>query len=338
MTTSDAAQRDQKLDAVTELVKLAIKAAEGGQWDAAGQQLDEAAAAYAPIAAEHPDTHKKDARYCSVGAAISEGKGQLALRAGQLPEGVFHLEAAIGLRRDEEAAGGKPPPMALPVTLVNLTGAYHRMGRLDDALRVNGLALERLAPIELPPARIFLAAAMEARGNLLSQNNQHAEAAAALNQAGALAAQLAAAGVPGAPQLLTEILVAHSRAAAKGGDPVEAMRLSQGAADVSWERFERNPQGDREAIAHFVAAQMNLLGFAEMAGRYAQGEDALFKVLRLAGPDPRVIARGKAFYEALKKLDDARLEAGNLPRDEVEESYQQLLQIAAHAPRPAASA
>lgn len=51
---------------------------------------------------------------------------------------------------------------------------------------------------------------------------------------------------------------------------------------------------------------MNLVGFAEQCGRYAQGEDALFKVLRLAGPDPRVVARGKAFYEALKKLDDAQ--------------------------------
>jgi len=330
----EPAVREAKLDAVTELVKLAIKSAESGNWDAALQNLDEAASAYQPIPPDNAalPAGKKDPRYLGVGAAIAEGKGQLALRGGQVEEGVFHLEAGVKLRLDEEVAGGSPPPLSLSIGLVNLTGACHRLGRFDDALRYNGMAIERLRPIDMPPARIFLAAAIEGRGNLLSQLNRHPEAMAALYESGALAAQLAATGIPGGPQLLTEIFVAHSRAAAKAGDPVEAIRLSQSAADVAWDRFEKNPQGDREAISHFVAAQMNLLGFAEMCGRYAQGEDALFKVLRLVGPDPRVLARGKAYYEALKKLDDDKLEAGNLPRDEVEESYAQVLRFAAAPP------
>lgn len=334
----EAAVRVSRLEAVTELVKLAVKAAESGHWDEAARQLEEASGAYQVIPAEDPTLPpgKKDVRYLSLGAAIAEGRGQLALRAGQIEEGAFHMEAAVKLRLEEEAAGGKPPPMSLPVGLVNLTGACHRLGRFDDAMRYNALAIERLQPVEAPPAKIFLAAAIEARGNLLAQLGRHAEAMTTFAESGAIAAQLAAAKVPGAPQLLTEIFVAHSRAAAKGGEPLEAMRLSQSAADVAWERFEKNPQGDRDAISHFVAAQMNLLGFAEMAGRFAQGEDALFKVLRIVGPDPRVVARGKAFYEALKKLDDDALEQGNLPRDEVEESYAQLLQIA--APRPPVSA
>lgn len=334
----EAAVRESKLEAVTGLVKLAMKAAEGGHWDSATQQLEEAGGALQVIPAELPGapTRQKDPRYLGLAAAISEGRGQLALRAGQIEEGAFHMEAAVKLRLEEEAAGGKPPPLSLPVGLVNLTGACHRLGRLDDAVRYNALAIERLRPLDTPPARIFLAAAIEARGTLFAQVGRHQEAMASFHECGALAAQLAAARVPGAPQLLTEIFVAHARAAAKGGEPLEAMRLSQAAADVAWERWEQNPQGDREAISHFVAAQMNLLGFAELAGRFAQGEDALFKVLRLVGPDPRVVARGRAFYEALGKLDDAQLEAGNLPRDEVEESHAQLLQIAAL--RPAASA
>ncbi len=332
----EPAVRQAKLDAVTELVKLAIKSAETGNWEAASLHLDEAANSYQPIPADDPALGgKRDARYLGVGASIAEGKGQLALRGGQVEEGVLHLEAAVKLRLEEEAAGGSPPPLSLSIGLVNLTGACHRLGRFDDALRYNGLAIERLKPLDIPPARIFLAAAIEGRGNLLSQLNRHAEAMPALYESGALAAQLAAAGLQGAPQLLTEVLVAHARAAAKAGDLLEAMRLSQGAADVAWDRFEKNPQGDREAISHFVAAQMNLLGFAEACGRYAQGEDALFKVLRIVGPDPRVLARGKAFYDGLKKLDDAKLEAGNLPRDEVEESYAQLQRFAAAAAQAA---
>ena len=73
---------------------------------------------------------------------------------------------------------------------------------------------------------------------------------------------------------------------------------------------------------------MQLMGITEELGQFGQAEDALFKVLRLVGPDPRVMARGKAFYESLMKLDDSRLESGNLPRDEVQESYLQLADLA----------
>ena len=51
----------------------------------------------------------------------------------------------------------------------------------------------------------------------------------------------------------------------------------------------------------------------------------------------RIVARGKQFYEALQKLDDDKLEAGKLPRDEVEESMATLMKLAASRP-PAASA
>lgn len=322
----EPAIREAKLDAVSELVRLAIRSAETGHWDGASQHLDEASAAYQAIP---PAAAAKEARYLAVGAAIAEGKGQLALRAAHVEEGVYHLEQAVALRAAEEEAGGSPQPLPLSVSLINLTGACHRLGRFDDALRYNQLALERLRPLDQPPARIFLAAAIEARGNLLSLMDRHADALAALAESGALAAELAAQGLPGAPQLLTEILVAHARAAAKAGDPLDALRLSQAAADAAWERFEKDPQADKDALSHFVAAQMNLVTFAEQAGRFAQGEDALFKVLRLAGPDPRVIARGMAFYDKLLTLGDEHLEAGNLPRDEVEESRAQLLELAA---------
>lgn len=334
----DADTRNGLLDGVTELVKLAIRAAESGHWDSALQQLDEAGAAYDKIPPVAEGAVGREPRYLGLGAAIAEGKGQIGLRAGKVEAGMVSLEAALALRLAEEDAGGTPPPMAIPVSLVNLTGAAHSLGKMDDALRYNTKAIERLRPLDAPPSRIFLAAALEARGNLLSQRNDHAGADAALTESAAIARALAAEQTPSAAQLLTEVLVAHARAAGKAGDAGAAIRLCGEAAEVSWERFEANPQGDREAISHFVAAQMNLLGFAEQAGRFGEAEDALFKVLRLVGPDVRVIGRGKAFYEALLAMDDAKLEAGNLPREEVIESYQQLAQIAKAAAERARAA
>ena len=236
----EAAQRDAKLEAVNELIRLAVRAAEGGHWDSAAQYLDEASGTFQTIPAESPSQQpgKRDPRYLGLAGALSEGKGQLALRGGEIEEGAFHLETAIKMRLEEEAAGGTPPPLSLALALVNLTGAYHRLGKVEDSLRVNAQAIERLTPMELPPARIFLAAATEARGNLLSQLGRHDEALATFAAAVQYVTQLAAARIPGAPQLLTEIAVAHARAAMNASDAAEAMRLSHLAADVAWDRFE----------------------------------------------------------------------------------------------------
>lgn len=327
----DATERESKLTAVTAMLQQAIKFAEKGDWQSAGKHIDEAEQAFLTI----PD--EREPRWLGLAAAIAEGRGQLFLRFGKTPEAVPHLEKGIELRREEKQAGGNPPPLSVPIAYVNLTGALHRMGQPEKALEYNVLARAELTPVDAPPARIFLAAAFEAGANLLSQLDRHDEAKALFAEGLAIAEDLAGKKMPGVAQLRTEILVAAARAAGKAGQLGEAIAHCARAADLSWERYEQEPQAAREAITHFVAAQMNLLAFAELAGRYAEAEDALFKVVRLIGPEPRVIERGLKFYEALKTIDDARLEAGNLPREEVEESHIQLLQIAAQA-RPAASA
>ncbi len=327
----DAKERETRLNGVTGMLQQAIRAAEKGDWATAKTHIDEAETTFLALPEE------RDPKWLGLAAALAEGRGQLALRGGKTEEALPHLEDGIRLRKEEATAGGTPPPLSIAVALVNLTGAYHRLGQADKALEYNRQARETLATIDLPHARIFFTAATEARANLLSQLNRHEESAAAFAEAMTLAEQLAAQQLPGVATLRTEILVAAARGAARAGQFDLAVEHCAKAADVSWERFEANPQTDREAMSHFVAAQMNLVGFAEVAGRYAAAEDALFKVVRLIGPDPRVIERGLRFYETLKTLDDAKLEAGNLPRDEVEESHQQLLQIAAARP-PTATA
>jgi len=330
----DATERETKLTAVTALLQQAIKFAEKGDWQSAGKHIEEAEAAFATI--PHGNG-TPEPRYLGLAAAIAEGRGQLFLRFGKTPDAVPFLEQGIALRKAEAAAGGTPPPLSIAIAYVNLTGALHRMGQPEKALEYNVLARAELTPLEVPPARIFLAAAYEAGANLLSSLDRHDESKALFAQGLSIAEELAAQKMPGVAQLRTEILVAAARASAKAGQLGDAIAHCSRAADLSWERYEQEPQSAREAITHFVAAQMNLLAFAELAGRYAEAEDALFKVVRLIGPEPRVIERGLKFYETLKTIDDARLEAGNLPREEVEESHLQLLQIAAQA-RPAASA
>ncbi len=62
-----------------------------------------------------------------------------------------------------------------------------------------------------------------------------------------------------------------------------------------------------------------LLRYYEQTGAYGKAEDAL-AAWRGAEPESRVVVElGRAFYQRLLQLSDAALEAGNLPRDEVEE-------------------
>jgi hypothetical protein len=67
-----------------------------------------------------------------------------------------------------------------------------------------------------------------------------------------------------------------------------------------------------------------LLHYYEQHGAFARAEDVLFDLLG-ARPDDHGLAEvGMAFYERLLELDDARLAAGNLPRDEVQSSLAEL--------------
>jgi len=64
--------------------------------------------------------------------------------------------------------------------------------------------------------------------------------------------------------------------------------------------------------------QAMLMQHYERTGQFAKAEDALFVMLE-ADPDNAVIVDfGIAFYERLKGRSNAALEAGNLPRPEVE--------------------
>lgn len=65
---------------------------------------------------------------------------------------------------------------------------------------------------------------------------------------------------------------------------------------------------------------IRLFRYRASQGRFADAEDALFELLERGVDDDTARAEGRAFYEHLLTLDDASLEAGRLPRDEVEES------------------
>jgi hypothetical protein len=62
----------------------------------------------------------------------------------------------------------------------------------------------------------------------------------------------------------------------------------------------------------------------ERTGAFARAEDVLFKLLEAEPENTALHSEGRAFYERLLRESDASLEAGNLPRKEVEAGLAEL--------------
>jgi tetratricopeptide (TPR) repeat protein len=78
--------------------------------------------------------------------------------------------------------------------------------------------------------------------------------------------------------------------------------------------------GDYELPA---ATRQNLFLFYEAAGKYSKAEDLLFETLETAA-NGGWIETGRQFYPRLAAKSDSELEAGNLPREELQESRTEL--------------
>ena len=67
--------------------------------------------------------------------------------------------------------------------------------------------------------------------------------------------------------------------------------------------------------------------FYEIVGKYDKAEDILFYMIKKSNKDKNIISMGINYYERLKNLSDEVLEAGNLSREEIEDSYKELMNI-----------
>jgi hypothetical protein len=258
-------------------------------------------------------------------AATHEGRGQIALRTGDMALAFTHLSEAELQRQREVALGGMPAPLARAVSNLNLASAAQRLGHLAEGLVANARCLDLLSglPVDASSA-VFGVAALEGRATLLAQLGQMGPAVESFGAARGRALWLLQKGHPQARVLLAEILVNASRVHFQDKRLEPAMAHAVEAAEVAFAALEASQFKDSQSGSLYVAAELNQVAFAEALGSFSRGEDALFRVLKLIGPNPQVVERGLAFYERLLARADDELEAGGLPRDECEESLARL--------------
>ncbi|WP_145051617.1 DUF6483 family protein [Paenibacillus xylanexedens] len=71
--------------------------------------------------------------------------------------------------------------------------------------------------------------------------------------------------------------------------------------------------------------EKQLAMYREQQGKYDQAENSWYRLLHVGGEHPVNYRHDvQAFYERLSELEDAKLEVGGLPREEVEEGLAQL--------------
>lgn len=325
-----APQIEPEFKPIVDLLNAASALAERGQLEPAEGAIASAETALGSL----PATFREQARGFAIAAALSEGRGQIALRRNDFQAAYTHLSQAENLRQREEALGGRPNPLARAVSNLNLSSAAQRLGHIQESLEHNARCQKLLHETTDPSARIFMAASLEARGTLLAQTQQFEEALATLTEARGVAAPLAEGGIGPARSLLAEILVNEARINHQLKNPARSLELAASAADIAWQQLESTQFRDQQAASLYIAAEMNQVAYSELVGVFAKGEDALFRVIKLIGPEPRVVERGIGFYNTLLAKTDAELEAGDLPRDEVEESLGRLQAMVKPAPAP----
>jgi hypothetical protein len=82
-----------------------------------------------------------------------------------------------------------------------------------------------------------------------------------------------------------------------------------------------------EELSSYVlptATVVRVFRYFESSGQFDRAEDVLFELIDEHIADDNMVEEGLAFYERLLRKSDSELRAGNLPRAEVEESFDEL--------------
>lgn len=212
-------------------------------------------------------------------------------------------------------------------TYLNLASVVAAKNDLVSARKANERALELIDELREAGEDGVDSLAMGAHQNqalIFGRNARWDDASAQLDRLLEVAEKMAARGekhaLPQAAQACQRLSVQLFEA----GEHERALDWGRKAEELSEEAFNTLGQ---DVLPIYVVSQINLISYFERMGRFADAEDALWKALEVSGNDPEIVRRGKAFYENCRKHADNKLEAGDLPREEVEEGLAELDEI-----------
>ena len=257
-------------------------------------------------------------------ADLVEAYGAIETELALLLQQLNDTRSALQHYMEAEAAFRKLPleeptqrvRLQLATTLVNMTGLLARERMLQLGLEKSSEAVMLLRDVTGPAAegsRVLLLGALQNRAALLIESKQHADAERNLAEALEVGASAIASGMGEIiPQMIetTGRVSQLRRMLNRAGESLPLVERAARWAQMAWEAGA--PMGPRL----YVATQFQLVDVNFGLERFAQAEDHLWKAVDTA-KDLQSAVMATGFYFALMRLDDATLEAGNLPREEV---------------------
>lgn len=256
------------------------------------------------------------------GAALSE-LAMLLQRRGDLSRAHDAYARAEQQIRSLPLDQGNPRHrLLLATTLINTCTLAMRRRELDDAAARIDEALSVLD--DIPGAGAVLdvlrVGALQNRAAVEVELQRTEDAERTLTQALEIGARV----VTTAPQLLPQLVEVSGRLAAvlrSLGRAGEAVGVAERAARWAEAAYEA---GSPMGLGLYVSTQLLLVDTNFGAGRFAQAEDHLWKAVEVA-PGPQTVLVGTGFYCSCLRQSDAALSAGDLPRDEVVDAFDELV-------------
>lgn len=313
---------DQSIELSAQRLNQARQALGAGEGDDAMKLLDEGLQLL-------DSSDPGDPRVLALKASLHEGLCVVYGQAGELAPATRHHDRVVALRGKLEDAGHGDQQTQLGITHMNLAHAHAADKDLDKAEGLARRAIARLEAADEVMATFFLVGAQQLLGTLLKAKDAPGPALDALLRAVEVARKLPEDAPEHIGGALVQALVNTSLAYFERGMHPQAVAHGEEAAQRAQALVERSSTPG--PLELYLSAQMNLITFHQAAGSFSKGEDALFRVLDVVPGQPEVIARGVAFFEALLELSDETLEAGDLPRDEIEDSLSELRAMAEEA-------
>jgi len=252
--------------------------------------------------------------------------GMLGGATGDMSNARHHLDMALDLVRPHTGQGDTGADQFYAATQMN-SGAILAAGRdFDSALVALNEAVEMLTPLEddasaPPQLRQLWIGALQNRATTFERLDRVDDAIVDYERARRSAESLAETSPSGwTPVVNLGLRIAGLKA--RGGDKVAALVGTQRALEAAERAVDAHAPG---YAGLFIKAKIATADASFANDKYSEGEDHVFAAIE-AVPDlfePVLVAMD--FYALLTTKSDEQLEAGGLPRDEVEDSYAELL-------------
>ncbi len=312
--------RERQTQASQSLLQQGSQALREGNLDLARMALTESAIVLDMAPEDTEDVRKLRAQaFNELGVVHQRGNDVATAKT-------FHEQAALLCRRIIDEDGDKSfrgNSAATHLNLANLSAAAGDMDTARNALVYAQKTVDELLEENEPTINTMASAIYMTKASMHASQEEFDEADASMTRGLEISREVIDGGnkalyvqaTQGCQQLSVQFFQSEQFD--------NALKWGRVAEELSEEAFEELGQ---DVVSIYIVSQINLISYNEKLFNFADAEDSFGKAIDLVGNDPRLLKRGKDFYEFCRKQSDARLAEGGLPRDEVEDGYADVLE------------